>query len=108
MEEINYFYDRVWEVDTKDHMATVDDHRAALKGLTRILTRDEIERNANRRLELAARAIKTAPNTSYKIKILECFKDSDEYTRRRMKVHFLPLLNNSELSSIMKSLMVSE
>lgn len=103
-----YTAGEVWIDLVLDESSTVDDHRAALKGLTRILTRDEIERNANRRLELAARAIKTAPNTSYKIKILECFKDSDEYTRRRMKVHFLPLLNNSELSSIVKSLMVSE
>ena len=103
-----YTAGEVWIDLVLDESSTVDDQRAALKGLTRILTRDEIERNANRRLELAARAIKTAPNTSYKIKILECFKDSDEYTRRRMKVHFLPLLNNSELSSIVQSLMVSE
>ena len=26
MEEINYFNDRVWEVDTKEHMATVPEH----------------------------------------------------------------------------------
>ena len=103
-----YTAGEVWIELVLDESSTVDDQRAALKGLTRILTRDEIERNANRRLELAARAIKTAPNTSYKIKILECFKDSDEYTRRRMKVHFLPLLDNSKLSSIVKSLMVSE
>jgi hypothetical protein len=103
-----YTAGEVWIELVLDESSTVDDQRAALKGLTRILTRDEIERNANRRLELAARAIKTAPNTSYKIKILECFKDSDEYTRRRMKVHFLPLLDNLELSSIVKSLMVSE
>ena len=103
-----YTAGEVWIELVLDESSTVDDQRAALNGLTRILTRDEIERNANRRLELAARAIKTAPNTSYKIKILECFKDSDDYTRRRMKVHFLPFLNNSEISSIVKSLMVSE
>ena len=25
-EEMSYFNERVWEVDTKEHMATVDDH----------------------------------------------------------------------------------
>lgn len=102
-----YMAGEVWiELVTSD-TSTPEDHKAALRGLTRILTRDEIEKNANRRLDLATRAIEMAPSMNFKIKILECFEDSDEHTRRRMKVHFLPLLDNPELAPIINTLIMN-
>lgn len=101
-----YMAGEVWIELVSSDTSSPEDHKAALRGLTRILTRDEIEKNANRRLDLAFRAIEVAPSMNFKIKILECFEDSDEHTRRRMKVHFLPLLDNPELAPIINTFMI--
>lgn len=95
----------VWVELAAADFATVDDQKAALKGLTRILTRDEIERDANRRLKLALKAIESAPSTAYKLEILKCFEGSENHTRGRMKAHFASLMSDPELAPTIEALM---
>lgn len=95
----------VWVELAAADFATVEDQKAALAGLTRILTRDEIERDTNRRLRLALKAIESAPSTAYKLEILKCFEGSENYTRGRMKEHFAPLMSDPELAPTIEALM---
>ena len=95
----------IWIELAAADFATVDDQKAALKGLTRILTRKEIERDTNRRLKLGLKAIESAPSTGYKLEILKCFEDSDNYARGRMNEHFKSILNDPEIGAAVQALM---
>jgi hypothetical protein len=103
----NHLAGNLWIQIASADDATNSEIKLALKGITRILSRKEIEKDTNRRLMLALSAIVNAPNEGYKIEILRSLEKSDKYAKKRMKVHFLPIIDDPHIGEIVRSLMGS-
>lgn len=103
----NHLAGNLWIQIASAKGATNSEIKLALKGITRILSRKEIEKDTNRRLILALSAIVNAPNKGYKIEILRSLEKSDKYAKKRMNVHFLPIIDDPHIGEIVRALMGS-
>ena len=103
----NHLSGNLWVEIASSKSATESEIKLALKGITRILSRVEIEKDTNRRLKLALLAIQNAPNTEYKIQILHSLEESNNYAKKRMKIHFLPIINDPHIGKNVRELMGS-
>ncbi len=103
----NHLAGNLWIQIAGAKEATNSEIKLALKGITRILSRKELEKDTNRRLILAHSAIENAPNQGYKIEILRSLENSDKYAKKRMKVHFLPLIDDPHIGDIVRALIGS-
>lgn len=85
--------------------ATTAEQAVAVKGIARILTREEIESDSNRRLRLALKAVEEGPTLEFKLGVLESLKDADNHTRGRMKEHFKSIKDDPEVGAAVQALM---
>jgi HEAT repeat protein len=95
----------VWIEIANAPNATAKEQAMAVKGIARILTRVEIEKDTNRRLRLALKAVQQGPTLEFKLGVLESLKDCESHTRGRMKEHFKSIMNDPEVGAAVQALM---
>jgi hypothetical protein len=95
----------VWIEIANAPNATAKEQAMAVKGIARILTRVEIEKDTNRRLRLALKAVQQGPTLEFKLGVLESLKDCENHTRGRMKEHFKSIQNDPEVGAAVQALM---
>ncbi len=95
----------VWVNMVADTNAVPEEIAAAERGLKRILTRNEIKADKDRKLALAVMAIQQAPSTEFKQSILMCYAKPDADTKKRMKKSFAVLLDDEEIASQVQALL---
>ena len=95
----------VWIELANAPTATAKEQALAVKGIARILTRDEIEKDSNRRLRLALKAVQEGPTLEFKLGVLESLKACDNHTRGRMREHFKPIKEDPEVGAAVQALM---
>lgn len=95
----------VWIEIAKTPGATSKEVSMALKGITRILTREEIERNANRKLLLALKAVQEGPSLDFKLEVLASLEGAEDRVFGRMEEHFKPIINDPEVGAAVQALM---
>jgi HEAT repeat protein len=95
----------VWIEIANAPTATAKEQALAVKGIARILTRDEIEKDSNRRLRLALKAVQEGPTLEFKLGVLSSLKDCDNHTRDRMNEHFKSIKNDPEVGAAVQALM---
>ena len=95
----------VWIELANAPITTPKEQALAVKGIARILTRDEIEKDSNRRLRLALRAVQEGPTLEFKLGVLASLKDCDNHTRGRMREHFKSIKDDPEVGAAVQALM---
>ncbi len=85
--------------------ATPDDIAAAQRGVVRVLSRDEIRADTDRKLKLAAKAVQQAPTLEFKQAVLACYDKPSARDKGRMKKLWKPLLDDTNIVAQVQSLM---
>ncbi len=88
--------------DTNSVPETLD---LAERSLKRILTRNEIKADADRKLQLAVTAIEQAPSLEFKQSILACYAKPNADMKGRMKKAFAPLVDDEDIGSQVQELL---
>ncbi|MBL7077390.1 MAG: hypothetical protein ISS31_07950 [Kiritimatiellae bacterium] len=84
---------------------TPEDLEAAERGVIRVLSRDEIRADTDRKLKLAAKAVQQAQTLEFKQAVLACYDKPSGHEKRRMKELWKPLLDDTSIVEQVQALM---
>ena len=85
--------------------STPEDIAAAQKGIVRVLSRNEIRADSNRKVTLAMKAIQQAPTLEFKLAVLACYDEPSNQEKRSIKRLWKPLLKDTNIVAQVEALL---